>query len=134
MREYFEIFYPNGCQRKILLVDDEMTNLALMRLCLHNLGFDNLLTAANGREALDIYSRIQGEIVLIISDLHMPAMRGDELFWELKRLEHNVRFLLCTGMVCGFDPHSLRQAGLKGFLPKPFTVDQFWTAIADAMM
>jgi len=134
MREYFEIFYPSGCSKRILLVDDDPTNLMLMRLCLRDLGFTNLLAAANGKEALDIYSGEEGEIALIISDLQMPGMRGDELFWELKRLEYSVRFLLCTGMVRGFDPQPLRQAGLKGFLPKPFTINQFWAAIADAMM
>ncbi|MBN2096366.1 response regulator [Candidatus Peregrinibacteria bacterium] len=105
-----------------------------MRLCLHDLGFDNLLAATNGREALDLYSRSEGEVALIISDLNMPGMRGDELFWELKRLEYSVRFLLCTGMVSGFDLQPLRKAGLRGFLPKPFTVDQFWAAVANAMM
>ena len=133
MREYFEIFYPTGCRKKILLVDDEIINLALMRLCLHDLGFDNILTAANGEEALDIYSRSEGEIILVISDFHMPNMRGDELFWELKHFEHNVRFLLCTGITNGFDLHSLRKAGLGGFLPKPFTVNQFWQAVANIL-
>ena len=132
MREYFEIFFPAGHNKEVLLVDDEPVNIALMRLCMKDLGFGNMLTAGNGDEALEIYSGRRDEIILVISDLQMPKMKGDQLFWELKELCENVRFLLCTGMVNGFDPKKLFQAGLKGFLHKPFTVDQFWMAVASS--
>lgn len=134
MREYFETFFPAGHNKCILVADDSVNNLRLMRAFLQGVGFQNILTAENGGEAFKIYAEKKDEIILVISDVQMPVMTGFQLFWRLiKEVGDDVRILLCSGGRYSSDIEVMRQAGLSGFLPKPFTSDQFLVAVAKAL-
>ncbi len=63
-------------ESKILVVDDELFNCEIIRLLLSN-EYENILFAENGREALDILYK-QGDVELILLDLVMPVMDGNE--------------------------------------------------------
>ncbi len=104
----------------VLTVDDEETNVALTKLMLTRLGFD-VLTAPDGREAVRIYQERHDEICLVLMDLTMPHMNGDEAFRQLKLINPDVRVILTSG----YTEHEINSRfagkGLAGFLEKPFT-------------
>ena len=105
----------------ILLVDDEESLLALGAEMLEHLGFA-VLTAADGRAALDLYRRRGEEIDLVLMDLTMPHMDGAEAFGEMRRLNPAVRVVLSSGY--SREEVSARFAGNSpaGVIQKPYTI------------
>jgi two-component system cell cycle sensor histidine kinase/response regulator CckA len=105
----------------ILLVDDDSHVRQVASQMLERLGF-NVLTAAHGREGLEVFSAGPGGIACVILDLTMPEMAGDEVFRELRRLRKDVPVIISSG----FNEQDVTQRfagkGVSGFIQKPYTV------------
>lgn len=116
----------------ILLVDDEETIRALGQEMLIMLGFD-VLTAANGRHALEIHRDRQNEINGVLLDLTMPHMDGEETFRELRRLNPDVRVVISSG----YNEQEVIQRflgkGLAGFIQKPYKLSTLSGALKEAL-
>jgi len=108
---------------KILIVDDEETVRTVGKMMLETLGF-SAITASNGEEALKIIECKNAEIELIILDMTMPHMDGEETFREIRKVMPEVRVI----MTSGYTEQDIfpRFAGKKlaGFIQKPFTLNQ----------
>ena len=116
----------------ILVVDDEEIVRSVARGMLELLGY-HVLTASDGREALEIYRQRQHEIVLIVLDLAMPLMSGDETFEAIRALRPDAKVVLSSG----YDEQEATQRfagkGLAGFIQKPYEVAAFSRIIHDAL-
>jgi CheY-like chemotaxis protein len=122
-----------GSTKKTVLIADDYSSVRLtLGALLEQFGFDHVLTATNGKEALDMYHRYKQDIALVISDIQMPEMRGDELFWKLSESCETVRMILCSGYCNNVDVGPLIQAGLKGCIQKPFHPEVLEFAIVRA--
>ena len=80
----------------VLLVDDEDSVRTLGARMLERIGFQ-VLVASDGQEALELYQVRQGEIVLVLLDLTMPYMDGEETFQQLRRFDPQVRVVMTSG-------------------------------------
>jgi PAS domain S-box-containing protein len=105
----------------VLLVDDEETIRTLGARMLSRLGFV-VLSAADGREALELYAKHRGEIALVLLDLTMPHMDGEETFYGLRVLDPEVRVIMSSGYTEQDITSRFRDEGLVGFLQKPYTM------------
>ena len=105
----------------VLLVDDEEAIRALGKDMLQALGFQ-VLTACNGREALDVFGRNQDKIVCVLLDLTMPCMDGEQTYRELRRLNPALRVIISSGYNEREVTQKFAGAGLAGFIQKPYTV------------
>ena len=103
----------------LLIVDDEDTIRALGRNTLETVGF-KVLTAPDGREALKIFKRHKDKISLVLLDMTMPHMDGQETFRELRRLKPDVRVILSSGYNEQEATNGFVGKGLAGFLQKPY--------------
>jgi len=112
----------------ILLVDDEETIRALGRRMLERLGFQ-VLTATDGREALDVYRQHGDEIVLVLLDLTMPHMNGEEAYRELRRMDPAVKVLMSSGYTENDITSRFAGKGLAGFIQKPYTLALLWDGL-----
>ena len=103
----------------VLLVDDEETVRAVGRMMLERLGL-TVVTASNGREALDIFRERAEQIDCVILDLTMPHMDGEETFRELRRIRKGA----CVIMSSGYNEQEVTQRfvgkGISGFIQKPY--------------
>ena len=103
----------------ILLVDDHEAVRSVGKRMLERLGF-TVLTADDGREALETYAAIPQRFDCVLLDLTMPRMDGVECFRELRRIDGSVRVVLSSG----YDELDVAQrfAGKRpaGFIQKPF--------------
>jgi CheY-like chemotaxis protein len=110
---------PRGSET-ILLVEDEDGVRAVARETLRECGY-TVLEARHAGEALTLSEGFHAPIHLMISDLVMPAMSGNELALRLRGSRAEMKVLL----VSGFTEKTLPEAGLAGagFLQKPFTPD-----------
>jgi two-component system cell cycle sensor histidine kinase/response regulator CckA len=105
----------------ILLVDDEADVLNVGKDLLEAMGF-RVLTAADGREAVEIYEGHCDEIDLVLLDMVMPRMGGGEAYDRLKAINPAVRVLLSSGFSIDGEAGKIMQRGCDGFIQKPFTL------------
>ncbi len=116
----------------VLLADDEETIRTLGKLMLARLGFDTML-AADGREAVAQYMEHRGKIVLVILDLTMPHMNGEEAFRALKEIDPDVRVLLSSGYAENDLAARFAGKGPAGFLQKPYTLATLREKVGEAL-
>ena len=106
-------------QETILLAEDEGAVRGLVERILRNHGY-TVLSAGNGREALELAARNDDGFALVISDLVMPEMGGRELVERLRERIPDLRFLFLSGYPS--DPASDQgSGGAPAFLQKPFS-------------
>lgn len=106
----------------VLLVDDEKDIRTVGARMLNKLGF-SVLTASNGREALEMYREQGDSIDCVILDLTMPRMNGEEAFRELKRIDPNIRIILSSGYDEKEVVGRFVDIGLSDFLQKPYRMN-----------
>jgi CheY-like chemotaxis protein len=103
----------------VLVVDDEDSMRSVVAVALERAGF-HILQARDGREALALFLQHQDRIRLILMDLTMPDLDGEETCRELHRRGAVMPIVLCSGF---HEMEALRRfndLGLAGFLQKPF--------------
>jgi PAS domain S-box-containing protein len=110
-----------GHGETILLVEDNGGVREAGRNILESLGY-RVLAAANGREALKMYDP-EGAVDLVVTDLVMPELSGEQLVRELRRLDPSVKALGVTGYAVKGMTEGLREAGFQHLIQKPFNVE-----------
>jgi len=125
---FLNFFRRGGAMLKILVVDDDQavagTTVEMCEAVLLMLGFAEfkILTASNGIEALAL---INGRPpMLVISDLNMPGMNGEELLDAIRKLDPVARVMIVTGDTPQEVMDHLRQKGAWEVYPKPFGVPE----------
>ncbi|RCK72224.1 MAG: PAS/PAC sensor hybrid histidine kinase [Ignavibacteriae bacterium] len=107
----------------ILLVEDEEFLLSTVKNLLQEAGY-TVLTASNGYEGLKVYMDNYKNIDLVITDLGLPKMTGDEMFLEIKKINPNVFTIIMTGYIQLEKRSELYKLGIKEILSKPLHFDQ----------
>jgi two-component system, cell cycle sensor histidine kinase and response regulator CckA len=108
----------------ILLVEDEEGVRAVLHELLIGLGFA-VLQAANGAEAVDLARGHAGVIDLVITDMVMPEMSGQELARNLAEVRPGVRILYMSAFASNiYSPNALANA-LADYISKPFDLETF---------
>ena len=113
---------PRGTER-ILVVDDEESVRTIVQRSLEHLGYE-VSVAKNGEEALLSYAKDPKSFALVIIDMIMPNMAGDELFIELQRINREVSVLIASGYSSDGRTRSILEHGGLGFIQKPFAVEE----------
>jgi len=116
----------------ILLVDDEEIIRITGRHMLEEMGYQVLL-AENGRLGVEIFRKKHTEIDLVIMDMIMPEMNGREAFLKMNGIDPNCKVVIASGFTKNESLHELTQAGLAGFIHKPFRVHELSRLLADVL-
>lgn len=106
----------------VLWVDDDPFILDFGGEALEILGYKPV-TAKSGSEAIDIYAQYQKGICLVILDMLMPLMSGDEVYARLAKMNPGVKVLIVTGFGCGNQVEKILTNPETDILEKPFTLD-----------
>jgi PAS domain S-box-containing protein len=104
----------------ILLVDDEEDLLRVTARLLQNQGFD-VVTARDGRQALDLFQQDPKAYRAVLMDFTMPRMNGLDAFREMQRLDPGCRVILASGYQDLSAISNGEDLPLVGFLRKPFS-------------
>ncbi len=110
--------HPTG-EEHILLVDDEEVIIRLERQMLERLGY-RVSYRTSSPDALKVFSANPYSFDLVITDMTMPTMTGDELARELIAVRGDIPIIICTGFSERIDEAKAATIGIKGVMMKPF--------------
>jgi two-component system cell cycle sensor histidine kinase/response regulator CckA len=116
---------PGGRAGRLLLVDDEPEVRLVIREMVVALGFD-VIEASNGIEALDRLGEDPDGFVVVLLDMTMPVMGGNEVMPRLRILRADLPVVRMSGYAVQMDD---RFDSRVGFLHKPFTLADLARAI-----
>jgi two-component system cell cycle sensor histidine kinase/response regulator CckA len=119
---------PGGKGELVLVVDDDPSLMHLARVALTTAGY-RVLTAKDGATAVGLYAQLPQEIRLVMTDMMMPVMEGAPTVQALRRLNPDVRIIVCSGLADEGAARQATQAGAKAFLPKPYMVEALLTTV-----
>ncbi|MBC8164342.1 MAG: response regulator, partial [Bryobacteraceae bacterium] len=112
----------------ILVVDDEPALLRLMRAFLERVGY-SIDVAATATEGLNAVAKDPARYKVIIADLTLPDMQGDQMALRMIELNPEARILLCSGYVFELESLPLRFRDRFAILQKPFVPAMLTSAI-----
>jgi two-component system chemotaxis response regulator CheY len=125
--------YESKKGMKILVVDDFPTQRKLMKRTLLDLGFENVIEAVDGVDALEKLHT--GDVEFIICDWHMPKMMGIDLLRTIRAdgKFSQMPFLMVTAEVKRENIIAAAKAGVSNYIAKPFTVESLQEKIRDIL-
>jgi two-component system cell cycle sensor histidine kinase/response regulator CckA len=119
-----------GGNESILIVEDEEPLLNILSGLLKSKGY-RVFMARDGFEAVDAYEEHHNDIAVVVSDLGLPKMTGQDAFLRMKSLNPKVKVIFGTGYL---DPElktELLNLGARGFLSKPYSQDELLKRIRE---
>jgi PAS domain S-box-containing protein len=114
---YEEEKLPSGNER-ILFVDDELPIAKMGSRILERLGYQ-VAVRTSSIEALELFRSKREDFDLVVTDMTMPNMTGDELAMELIALRSDIPIILFTGYSKKITDEEIAKIGIKAFAHKP---------------
>ena len=115
---------------QVLIIDDDEFMLQITEDILSRLGYDPI-TAANGKSGIEAYEKCKDKAAIVILDLMLPDLGGDEVFDELRKINPDINVLLVSGFKRDPRIADLLIRGCDGFLKKPYSIEELSQAIRD---
>jgi two-component system cell cycle sensor histidine kinase/response regulator CckA len=109
---------PTGSE-KILLVDDEESIINIERQRLERLGY-KVKARTDPRKALELFRSDPDQFDLVITDMTMPHITGDNLLKEILNIRPDIPTILCTGFSERIDEEKAKEIGVRRYIQKPF--------------
>jgi len=119
---------PDWKKKKILIADDEITSILLLKEYLQSTGIE-VITAANGKEAIDA---LENGLVpdIILMDLRMPVIDGYTATAEIKEKYPDLKVIAQTAYVMPDDEDKARASGCDDFITKPISKEVLFEILA----
>ena len=106
----------------ILVVDDEEDVRIASKLILEEIGF-RVMTAEDGRAGLAEFQEHRHDITVVLLDLTMPHMNGQELLKEIREINQGIPVILSSGYTEEDALKRFSGTGINGFIQKPYQVE-----------
>ena len=108
----------------VLLVDDEEVISEVGQAMLEELGY-RVIVCRSGQEAVDAVVKQREPIDIIILDLIMPGMNGEEAFDRIREVRPHIPVLLSSGYAINGQATKILKKGCNAFIQKPFNIYEF---------
>jgi CheY-like chemotaxis protein len=113
-------------------VDDDQAVRTVLQFLLERCGF-TVVTAADGRSAVETFRRCANEIRLVLLDLMLPDIDGDAAFRLMRQIRPGLRAILCSGYLVESDVVQRAGAGWAAVIRKPFRPELLLRAVRTAL-
>ena len=124
---------PNLAQISVLIVDDQHAARTLLKKILKEMAVGQVLEAANGREALSLVESAPDMADLVICDWNMPEMSGLDFITRMRAGGVTTPVIMTTGRADRDSVLAAKEAGISGYLVKPFSLMQLEAKIRVAL-
>lgn len=121
---------PHG-KETILLVDDDETTLEIITDMLSRFGY-NIIRANGGERALDVLKQEKSFIHLVILDMNMPGMSGQDCLKQIKKMSSQIKVIISTGDP-GMVPVQSDAVEISGYITKPFRLEEILTQLREVL-
>ncbi len=121
-----------GGTETILLIEDEEHVRDWVTSILVEKGYA-VLAAADGLEAIDLYCRHRSEIALVLLDVGLPKLGGEEVFLRLREIDSELKVIFASGYVEPGVKARILKAGAKAFMEKPYAQYEVLKKIRDVL-
>jgi CheY-like chemotaxis protein len=111
---------PKG-RETVLLIDDEEMVVSIGEKLLKRMGY-GVISARNGKEAIELYEKNQDKIDIVVLDMILPEIGGGEIYDRLKAINPEVKVLLSSGYSIEGMASEILKRGCNGFIQKPFRI------------
>ena len=118
---------PGGTETILLIEDEEMLG-ELARAFLVSKGY-TVLTARDGEEGVEVFSRHQKEISVVVTDMGLPKLGGEEVLKRIRGIDPKAKVILASGFIDPETKSEMYKAGAKRFIQKPYSHDEVLQAI-----
>ncbi len=115
-------FSKNG-HGTVLVIDDEDVVRMVTKRMLERFGYTPLV-AEDGPSGIQMLRAHRDEIAIILLDMTMPRMSGEETFVEIQKVKPNAKVLLMSGYTETEATRRFKSNGLAGFMQKPYTPEE----------
>jgi CheY-like chemotaxis protein len=122
---------PRGTER-ILVVDDDLNLVRMNQKILERLGYQ-VLVYTESCEALAAFQQDPGAVDLLITDMTMPRMTGEELARKVLALRPDLPVVICTGFSELINEEKARAIGARALLMKPLTKKELACAVRQVL-
>lgn len=119
---------PQGNDELILIVDDEIVLRDFLKQALEGYGYKTLL-AENGEKGIELFKVNKGEIRLIILDMIMPKLSGEQTLKRIREIDSNVNVLIASGYSEKDKFEDIGRQKISGILHKPFRINKLLSQI-----
>lgn len=123
---------PRGNGELVLVVDDESSIRNITRQTLETFGY-RVLMAEDGAQAIGLFALNHSDIAIVLTDMMMPVMGGEELAAALRRLDPSVKIIAASGQDSSDNPKRFAHTGISYFLAKPYAADTMLTLLERAL-
>jgi len=120
-----------GAGKTVLVVDDEDTTRQTIVRMLEAGGF-TVVTATNGKDALEQLESRNGEIDIVLSDVTMPEMNGIDLSYKVRDRYPTMPVAIVSGDVSELERSIIGRADVP-FIKKPFHAESLYSAVREAI-
>jgi CheY-like chemotaxis protein len=103
---------------RILFIDDELSIVEIGKRILESLGY-KVVTSTSSIEVLELFQKNPDQFDLVITDMTMPFMTGDELATELMQIRPDIPVIMCTGYSEKITEEKALSLGIRAYLGKP---------------
>ncbi len=104
---------------KFLVVDDSSTMRRIIKNSLKRIGFEDIVEAENGRDALEKMG--EEDVNIILTDWNMPEMDGLEFVKRVRATNQAIPILMVTTNAAKDDIVEALKVGVNNYIVKPFT-------------
>lgn len=120
----------NKDKKEIMVIDDEYLVRMIVKEMLIELGYE-VICFENGESAVEYYTEHSTHVSLVICDMMMPKMTGKEVYYKLKELNNDIKFMILSGY-SNEDNKELAKV-VDAYLKKPLMLDTLSVAIEKAL-
>jgi DNA-binding NtrC family response regulator len=108
---------------RVFIVDDEVAIALVERRMLERLGY-RVTSRSNSLEALETFAAAPDAFDLVVTDMTMPNLTGDQLAKAMVAIRPDIPVIICTGFSERLDREAASTIGVKGFLRKPIALSE----------
>ncbi len=101
------------------MVDDEIQVVKIIKTLLEHLGY-RVITYLSGEDALERFKACPDDFNLVITDIGLPDLRGDQFAKKVSTINPDIPIIICTGYSECISREEIDSLGIKGILEKPF--------------
>jgi len=126
-----KLMIPRGTGT-ILVVDDEPALRKMAGMILENFGY-SVLTAKDGRDAVEVFRQNTPAIAAVLLDMTMPVMGGHDAFRLIREIQPGVPIIMSSGYSETFAREELGRDAVVGFVQKPYSAAKLVKSIQEAL-